>query len=77
MTKVTKFAQSAVQINSVVRSVFQQSLLTLSQPSSAVSGLWMLTMLRPRTWASEGDKGLLATLDFENFSKKDCFLSFE
>jgi len=29
-------------------SLLQQSLLSLSQPSNAVSGLWMLTMLRPR-----------------------------
>jgi len=35
----------------------------------------MLTMLRLRTWASEGGQGRAWTpLDFENFSKKVFFL---
>ena len=29
------------------------------------------------SWASEGGTGEKASLDFENFSKKTCFLSFE
>ena len=31
----------------------------------------------PRLWTSEGGRGGLAPLDFENISKKGCFLSFE
>jgi len=37
----------------------------------------MLTMLRPRTWVSEREEGDLGPLDFENFIKNYCFLSFE
>jgi len=28
-------------------------------------------------WASEGEQGVKLPLDFENFSQKGCFLSFE
>jgi len=53
----------------------------LSQPSSAVSGLWKLTMLRPRTWASEMGAGWFCRKGgagrFWKFQQKRSFLIFE
>jgi len=37
----------------------------------------VIQRIAPGAWALEGGQGVLTPLDFENFSKKGCFLSFD